>query len=307
MIKLKQLLAKLCECKDAERPILLQLLLLFVKKERILSTHLRSELQTFIEFSTDMVVDVPHLYDNFAFAIAALLRTKALDFAWFQVEARRAIPDEADFTRLMVAVFKAVDADRKAPWSWDLVKVGGPVPFEAYRDRPSFMHFVEKHQLWATYVEPLSAKIVEEARAGGGTNGILTWVQSLDQSLRNSVPFTRALAYRLLVECPKVPRTMWPQPAELRTLFTEIAAKADARLQVACLHGIQRFVYEVAGPHDRKSMLISLFQELVNTGAVLPGTLSAWEQDLRDTADKNVAHEVVVDVMSKLGSNPLAT
>jgi hypothetical protein len=304
-----KLLAKLCDCKDADRPLLVQLLLALVKAERVLPAHLRGEVQAVVEVLEDIVVDVPHVYDNFAVPLAALLRTKALDFAWFQREARRALQEEAAFTRLMVAVFRAVDADRRAPWSWDLVKAGGPVPFEAYRDRDTWLAFVTKHQLWATYVEPLSAKIVEEARAGGGTNGILAWVRSLDPSLRNSVPFTRALAYRLLIECPKLPRTYFPQVPELCTLFTEIAARADARLQVACLHGIQRFAFDMCKTphsHERRSMLIQLFEELVKAGAILPGTLSAWEQDLKETPDKSLAQDVVSGVMSKLGADPLA-
>lgn len=301
------LLSKLCDCKDSDRPLLVQLLLALVKGERVLPGHLRKEVQQVLELLQDIEVDVPHVYDNFAVPLAALLRTKALDFAWFQREARRALPEEKDFVKLMVAVFKAVDGDRRAPWSWDLVKTGGPVPFEAYRDRGQWMAFVAQHQLWATYVEPLSAKIVEEARAGGGTNGILAWVRSLDPSLRNSVPFTRALAYRLLVECPKLPRTMFPQVPELCTLFTEIAARADARLQVACLHGIQRFAFDAwATPHERRSMLVQLFEELVKAGAILPGTLSAWEQDLKETPDKVLAQDVVAGVMGKLGADPLA-
>lgn len=302
-----RLLSKLCDCKDSDRPLLVQLLLALVKGERVLPAHLQKEVQEVLELLEDIVVDVPHVYDNFAVPLAALLRTKALDFAWFQREARRALPEDKAFARLMVAVFRAVDGDRRAPWSWDLVKTGGPVPFEAYRDRGQWMAFVAEHQLWATYVEPLSAKIVEEARAGGGTNGILAWVRSLDPGLRNSVPFTRALAYRLLVECPKLPRTMFPQVPELCTLFTEIAARADARLQVACLHGIQRFAFDAWGtPSERRSMLVQLFEELVKAGAILPGTLSAWEQDLKETPDKVLAQDVVAGVMGKLGADPLA-
>jgi len=170
-----------------------------------------------------------------------------------------------------------------------------------------FMNFVEQHQMWATYVVPLSAKIGEQAHAAGGTIGILNWVRSLEPGLRSNVPFTRALAYRLLVECPKVGNGVWPQPGELRTLFTEIAAQADPRLQVACLHGIQRFVNECAVPKDRKGMLVSLFDELVRSGAVLSGTLSAWQQDLMTTPDSALASDVVVDVMNKLGADPVAT
>lgn len=302
-----KVLAKLCDCKEAQRATLIQLLLLLIKSNRILSKDLRAQTQLVIEALEDFVVDVPHVYDNFAFAMAALLRTKALDFAWFQIEARRALQDEEAFMRLMSAIFRAYDADRRAPWSWDLVKGAGEVLFAAYRDpnRSHFMQFVEKHQMWATYVEPLSQKIVEQARAAGGTSGILNWVRSLEPSLRNNVPFTRALAYRLLVECPKVPKVgngVWPQPGELRTLFTEIAGQADPRLQVACLHGIQRFVNECAAAQDRKGMLVSLFDELVRSGAVLPGTLSAWEQDLAATPDSALASDVVVDVMKKLGA-----
>lgn len=308
-----KLLAKLCECKDADRPVLVQLLLALVKGERVLPQHLRGEVQAMVELLEDIVVDVPHVYDNLAVALAALLRTKALEFAWFQREARRALPaeeKEAAFTRLMKAVFRAVDADRRAPWSWDLAKAGGTIPFAAFRagELSTWMAFVDQHQLWATYVEPLSAKIIEEARAGGGTKGILEWVRKLDPSLRNSVPFTRALAYRLLVECPKLPRTCFPQIPELCTLFTEIAARADARLQVACLHGIQRFAFEENGtPNDRRTMLVQLFEELVKAGAILPGTLSAWEQDLKETPDKQLAQDVVGGVMSKLigGADPL--
>ncbi len=302
-----KLLTKVCDCKDADRPLLVQLLIVLVKTERVLPAHLKHQIQQVMELLEDIVVDVPHVYDNFACALAALLRTKALDFAWFQHEARRVLQDEGAFTRLMVAAFRAVDADRRAPWSWDLVKTGGPVPFEAYRDRATWLAFVAQHQLWATYVEPLSAKIVEEARAGGGTNGILAWVRTLDPSLRNNVPFTRALAYRLLVECPKLARTFFPQVPELCLLFTEIAARADGRLQVACLHGIQRFVFEVApSPPERRSMLVQLFEELVKAGAIIPGTLSAWQQDLMETPDKALAQDVVGMVMGKLGADPLA-
>ena len=49
-------------------------------------------------------------------------------------------------------------------------------------------------------------------------------------------------------------------------------------------------------------MLCALFEELVKSGAVLPGTLSAWEQDLRDTPGEKLANEVVVDVMAKLSA-----
>ena len=304
-----KVLAKLCDCKEAQRALLIQLLLLLIQSNRILSKDLRAQTQLVMEALEDIVVDVPHVYDNFAFAMAALLRTKALDFAWFQAEARRALREEEPFARLLSAVFRAYDADRRAPWSWDLVKGAGEVLFVAYRDpnRHVFMNFVEKHQMWATYVVPLSAKIVEQAHAAGGTIGILNWVRSLEPGLRNNVPFTRALAYRLLVECPKVGNGVWPQPGELRTLFTEIAAQADPRLQVACLHGIQRFVNECAVPKDRKGMLVSLFDELVRSGAVLPGTLSAWQQDLMATPDSALASDVVVDVMNKLGADPVAT
>jgi len=304
-----KILGRLIDCKDNERGPLIQLLLLLIKSHRIQSKDLKGEVQLVMETLEDLLVDVPHVYDNFSFAVAALLRTKALDFAWFQSEARGALPEEKAFTRLMTAVFRAYDADRRAPWSWDLVKSAGEVLFAAYheRDRCQFMNFVEEHQLWATYVEPLSGKIVEQAMQKGGTEGILAWIRSLEPSLRNNVPFTRALAYRLLVECPKVRNSTWPQPAELQTLFTEIAANADPRLQVACLHGMQRFVIEFAATQEKKAMLVSLFDELVRSGAVLPGTLSAWEQDLGSTPDSALASDVVVDVMNKLGADPVVT
>jgi hypothetical protein len=304
-----KLLGKLCDCKESQRGSLIQLMLLLIDKNRILSKDLRAQTQLVFETLEDIVVDVPHVYENFAFAMAVLLRTKALDFAWFQAEARRALREEQPFARLLSAVFRAYDADRRAPWSWDLVKSARDVLFVAYRDpnRKVFMDFVEKHQMWATYVEPLSAKIVEQAHLAHGTIGILNWVRSLDPGLRNNVPFTRALAFRLLVECPKVANGVWPEPAEVRTLFTEIAAQAGPRLQVACLHGIQRFVNECAAAKDRKGMLVSLFDELVRSGAVLPGILSAWEQDLVSTPDSALAHDIVIDVMKKQGADPVAT
>lgn len=94
-----QILGKLCECKDNDRPIIMQLLLLLVGAERIHKQHLLNEIQQLTEVVEDLVVDVPHVYDNFAFVLAALLRTKAIDYAWFQSEARRSIPNEDAFIR----------------------------------------------------------------------------------------------------------------------------------------------------------------------------------------------------------------
>jgi len=304
-----KLLGKLCDCKESQRGSLIQLMLLLIDKNRILSKDLRAQTQLVFETLEDIVVDVPHVYENFAYAMAVLLRTNALDFKWFQAEARNALREEQPFTRLLSAVFRAYDVDRLAPWSCDLVSSAGEVLFVAYRNKniKVFMDFVEKHQMWATYVEPLSAKIIEQARLAHGTVGILNWVRSLDPGLRNNVPFTRALAFRLLVESPKVPNTVLPLLAEVRTLFTEIAAQAAPRLQVACLHGIQRFVNEFAVSMDRKGMLVSLFDELVRSGAVLPGALSAWEQDLASTPDSALAHDIVIDVMKKQGADLVST
>lgn len=43
-----------------------------------------------------------------------------------------------------------------------------------------------------------------------------------------------------------------------------------------------------------------MLHTLVLCGAILVGTLSGWEEDLRDTPDKALANDVVADVMKKL-------
>jgi hypothetical protein len=76
-----------------------------------------------------------------------------------------------------------------------------------------------------------------------GTDGILQWFHSLDASLRASSTFVRTLSMALLMECPKSqPHHPLPKPEELQALYLNIAAKSEPRLQVACIHGMHRYL-----------------------------------------------------------------
>ena len=66
------------------------------------------------------------------------------------------------------------------------------------------------------------------------------------------------------------------------------------------------FLCLVSGILAPAAQLVGLLGELVRCGAVIPGTLSCWTQELRDLQeDHSLAEEVVGEVIAHLAAPPV--
>ena len=109
---------------------------------------------------------------------------------------------------------------------------------------PQWEAFVAEHELWAVYPEIMNHKLMLIGfKQGGGTDATLAWYKSLSQPLRTSIAFVRAFVFTWLKLAPRdknMPEL--PELPFLNDLIKGLATGAEARVQCACLHGMQRFI-----------------------------------------------------------------